>query len=218
MSEKIYAVLTGDIVNSRELSADLSKKLQRRLKSAAEEFESVFSGTMVGALGITRGDGWQVALQEPERALRLALFLRATVKSEFMTDSRVSIGIGKVDRLERENIVESTGLAFERSGHGLEDLDRGRRLVLRVEPEDPRDHIIVSLLDCLVSKWTDKESFAVAGALLQRTQDAIAENSPVSERSGKKPTRQAIGYALTRASWTTVRPCMEFFEDIRSQA
>lgn len=218
MSEKIYAVLTGDIVNSRELSADRSKKLQQRLKSAAAEFESVFPGTVVGALGITRGDGWQVALQKPERALRLALFLRAVVKSEFKTDSRVSIGIGTVDRLERDNIIESTGLAFERSGHGLEDLDKGRRLALRVEPEDPRDHIIMNLLDCLVSKWTDKESIAMAGALLHLTQDAIAENSPVSERSGKQPTRQAIGYALTRASWTTVRPCMDFFESTYAQA
>ena len=83
MSETIYAVLTGDIVNSRELSADHSKKLQQRLKSAAAEFQSVFPGTVVGTLGITRGDGWQVALQKPERALRLALFIRAVVKSEF---------------------------------------------------------------------------------------------------------------------------------------
>ena len=218
MSETIYAVLTGDIVNSRKLSADHSKKLQQRLKSAAAEFQSVFPGTVVGTLGITRGDGWQVALQKPERALRLALFIRAVVKSEFKTDSRVSIGIGTVNRLERDNIIESTGLAFERSGHGLENLDKGRRLVLHVEPGNPRDHIIINLLDCLVSKWTDKESIAVAGALLNHTQDAIAASSPVSERSGKKPTRQAIGYALTRASWTAVRPCMEFFEDNLLQA
>lgn len=218
MSEKIYAVLTGDIVKSRELSADQSKALQNRLKSAAQEFESVFPATLVGSLGITRGDGWQVALQKPEYALRLALFLRAVVKSEFKTDTRVSIGTGPVDRLEPNNIIESTGSAFEHSGHGLEGLDKARRLSLCAQPEESRDRIIMSLLDCIVSKWTDKESIAVTGVLLGRTQDEIAERSPVSERSGKKPTRQAVAYALTRASWTTVRPCIEFFEKNLTQA
>jgi hypothetical protein len=213
MSEKIYAVLTGDIVKSRDLSTEQSKALQNRLKSAASEFESVFPGTLVGRLGITRGDGWQVALQKSGYALRLALFLRAVVKSEFKTDTRVSIGTGPVDRLEPNSIVESTGPAFERSGHGLEALDKARRLALRTQPDESRDRIIMSLLDCIVSKWTDKESIAIAGVLLGRTQDEIAESSPVSERSGKKPTRQAIAFALTRASWTTVRPCIEFFEN-----
>jgi len=218
MSEQIYAVLTGDIVKSRDLAPDRSKALQDRLKSAAQEFGSVFPGSVVGALGITRGDGWQVALQKSEYALRLALFLRAVVKSEFKTDTRVSIGTGSVDRLEPNNIIESTGLAFEHSGHGLEGLGKARRLALCAQLEDPRDRIIMSLLDCIVSKWTDKESIAVAGVLLGRTQDEISDGSPISKRSGKKPTRQAVAYALTRASWTTVRPCIEFFEKNLTQA
>jgi len=124
-------------------------------KSAAQEFELVFPGSVVGSLGITRGDGWQVALQQPEYGLRLALFLRAIVKSEFKTDSRVSIGTGPVDRLEPNNIIESTGSAFEHSGHGLEGLGKVRRLALCAQTEESRDRIIMSLLDCIVSKWTD---------------------------------------------------------------
>lgn len=218
MNDKIYAVLTGDIVKSRDLSAEQSKALQTRLKSVAQDFESVFPGSVVGALGITRGDGWQVALEQPKYALRLALYLRAVVKAEFKTDTRVSIGVGPVDRLEPDNIIESTGSAFEYSGHGLEDLDKSRRLAFCAQPEEPRDRIIMSLLNCIASQWTDKESIAVAGALLGRTQDVIAENSPISERSGQKPTRQAIGDALTRAAWTAVRPCIEFFESQLGQA
>jgi hypothetical protein len=76
----------------------------------------------------------------------------------------------------------------------------------------------MNLLDCVAGKWTDKEAIAMAGVLLHRTQDEIAESSPVSERFGKKPTRQAIGYALTRESWTTVRPCIDFFENTLPQA
>lgn len=218
MSEKIYAVLTGDIVKSRALSADQSKVLQQRLKSATAEFGVVFPGTVVGNLGITRGDGWQVALQKPGHALRLALYLRAVVKSEFNTDTRVSGGIGSVDRLEPENIIESTGLAFERSGHGLEQLRKTSRLSYNSEASSRRDELIIRLLDCIACKWTDKEAIALAGALLNQTHDKIAENSPVSERSGKKPTRQAIGDALARASWPEVQSCIDFFERLPGQA
>ena len=211
MSEKIYAVLTGDIVKSRRLTAEQSKALQQRMKSAASEFNQTFSGTLAGKLGITRGDGWQVALQKPEHALRLALYLRAIVKSEFDTDTRVSIGIGSVDRLELENIIESTGLAFERSGHGLEMVRRGCRLTIDSDAIDRGEELIIRLLDCIVSRWTSKAAIALAGVLLNQTHDEISENSPISERSGKKPTRQAVGDALGRASWPEVQACIEFF-------
>ena len=218
MSEKIYAVLTGDIVKSRSLEPEQSKALQQRLKSATAEFDSIFPGTLVGKLGITRGDGWQVALENSGLALRLALYLRAVVKSEFKTDTRVSIGIGPVDRLELDNIIESTGLAFERSGHGLEALGKRQRLVFSSDLSDRRDEMIFQLLDCIICKWTSKESFALAGALLNLTHDAIAEGSPANERSGKKPTRQAISDALTRSSWLETQACIDFLEKASAQA
>ena len=218
MEHKIYAVLTGDIVKSRDLSSEHSKALQERLKSAAMDFQKVFPGTVVGKLGITRGDGWQVAMQKPEYALRLALFIRAVVKSEFKTDTRVSIGVGTVDRLEMDNIVESTGAAFVLSGHGLEMLPKGRRIVLCAESKDPRDRLIVKLLDCFISKWTVKEAEALAGVLIKLTHDKVAERSPVSARSGKKPTRQAVGDALSRASWLEIESCVNFYEETGWQA
>jgi len=108
---------------------------------------SFFPGTFAGRLCITRGDGWQVALQKPENALRLGLFIRSVVKSEFKTDTRVSIGLGTVDRLEPDNIVESTGPAFILSGHGLEALAKGCCIAMHTASDDPRDRLIVQLFD-----------------------------------------------------------------------
>ncbi len=62
MSEKNYTVLSGDIVKSRNLTPEQSKRLQQRMKSAASDFGLRFSGALAGTLGITRSDGWQVAL------------------------------------------------------------------------------------------------------------------------------------------------------------
>ena len=56
MQQNIFAVLTGDIVKSRDSSVDQLKSLQVRLKSVTGEFAKVFPDTIVGKLGITRGD------------------------------------------------------------------------------------------------------------------------------------------------------------------
>ncbi len=211
MGEKIYAVLTGDIVNSRELSADRSKELQLRLKSAAAEFEAVFPGTVVGALGITRGDGWQVALQKPERALRLALFLRAVVKSEFNTDSRVSIGIGTVDRLERDHIIESTGLAFERSGHGLETMSSKRCLFFRAAESSGRRYsaeaLLVEWLDIMMSSATEKQVPLLAQVLLGNKQVQIAQMTG--------SVQSTVSEGLRAAGWNEMNEILRHFEKYR---
>ena len=216
MNNKIYAVLTGDIVKSRDLSSDQTKKLQQRLKSAAMDFQTVFAETVVGKLGITRGDGWQVALQRPEYALRFALFIRAVVKAEFQTDTRVSIGIGPVDRLEKNNIVESTGMAFELSGHGLEMLPGNRRIDLCTESDDSRDRLIVKLLDCLVSKWNQKNSFVMAHTLLNKTQEQIADLSPVNEKTKKKPVRQTIQKMQKNLGFGVIQETFDYVEKATS--
>lgn len=217
MSEKRYAVLTGDIVKSRELSAERSRALQQRLKSAVSEFESVFPGTMVGGLGITRGDGWQVALQKPGNALRLALFLRAVVKSEFNTDTRVSIGIGTVDRLELNNIIESTGLAFERSGHGLENMEKKERMVLEKGSPANAEQVVTALLDCLVGKWRQRQAFVAAYSLLDKTQEEIALLSPVDPKTGKKPSRQAVGKTQNQIRFNVVEETVQFLSNATSE-
>lgn len=212
MSEKIYAVLTGDIVKSRDLTPKQSKALQQRLKSAAAEFDRNFPGTLAGKLGITRGDGWQVALQKPEHALRLALYLRAIVKSEFDTDTRVSIGTGPVDRLETGNIVESTGQAFERSGHGLENL--GKKRHLRIVDElgaKGRNQIVADLLDCLVNRWSERQAFVAACSLLTKTQDEIADASPINAETGKKPSRQAVAKTQDQINFDVIEEAIQFF-------
>ncbi|MBC8206109.1 MAG: hypothetical protein ISR84_00245 [Kiritimatiellales bacterium] len=211
MSEKFYAVLTGDIVKSRELSANQSKALQNRLKSTAQEFESVFPGSVVGALGITRGDGWQVALQKPEYALRLALFLRVIVKSEFKTDTRVSIGIGPVDRLEPNNIIESTGLAFERSGHGLESISAKRFLVFNTGKIADRiqsaELLLVEWLDTLLSCASVAQVPLLTLSLLEHKQVRIAQVTGYAQST--------VSEGLAAAGWGQIKGILHHFEKYR---
>jgi hypothetical protein len=146
----------------------------------------------------------------------LALFLRAVVKSEFKTDTRVSIGIGTVDRLEPDNIIESTGLAFERSGHGLENMEKKDRLVLEKDRPANAEQVVTALLDCLVGQWRERQAFVAAYSLLDKTQEEIAQLSPVNPKTGEKPSRQAVGKTQNQIRFNVVEETIRFLSNATS--
>jgi hypothetical protein len=211
MEKQSYAVLTGDIVASRKLLPERSKALQQRLKTVTSDFNSTFPGSIVGTLGITQGDGWQVALKKPVKALRLALFLRAVVKADFETDTRVSIGIGTVERLETGNIIESTGLAFERSGHGLELLkNRKSRMSYRTSVTSGRlvsaELLLVAWLDSLATLATAKQASLLREVLLNLKQEKVAEKRGLAQST--------VSEGLTAVGWNEIRGIVNHFENI----
>ncbi|MFO7937985.1 MAG: hypothetical protein R6V06_10340 [Kiritimatiellia bacterium] len=211
MDQKIYAVLTGDIVKSRNLSAGQLRNLQVRLKSASIDFEQVFPGSVVGNLGITRGDGWQVALQKPEYALRLALYIRAVVKSVFKTDTCVSIGIGPAE-LVKDNIIESTGLAFERSGLGLESLKNkiirmayhSHKITGRLESAES---LLVSWLDLLITPASEKQASLLKEVLIKLKQEEVAEKKGV--------VQSTVSEGLKAVGWHEMKRILNHFEKYR---
>lgn len=211
MNNKVYAVLTGDIVKSRDLSSDQTRKLQQRLKSAAMDFQTVFADTVVGKLGITRGDGWQVALQKPEYALRFALFIRAVVKAEFQTDTCVSMGIGPAE-LVKDKIIESTGLAFERSGLGLESLKNknirmayySHKITGRLESAES---LLVSWLDLLITPGTEKQASLLKEVLIKLKQDDVAEKMGL--------VQSTVSEGLKAVGWHEMKRILNHFEKYR---
>jgi len=211
MNNKVYAVLTGDIVKSRDLSSDQTRKLQQRLKSAAMDFQTVFADTVVGKLGITRGDGWQVALQKPEYALRFALFIRAIVKAEFQTDTCVSMGIGPAE-LVKDKIIESTGLAFERSGLGLESLKNknirmayySHKITGRLESAES---LLVSWLDLLITPGTEKQASLLKEVLIKLKQDDVAKKMGL--------VQSTVSEGLKAVGWHEMKRILNHFEKYR---
>ncbi len=210
--EKIYAVLTGDLVKSSRLTNVESSGAMARLKKVATAFAEQHPNSVVGRMDTFRHDSWQLLLENPALAFRIAVFLRAALKlqSDASTkyDTRISIGIGKVELVSKRRISDSRGPAFTCSGKGLDAID-GRCLAL-VTGDDPStlwhmlERGVVPLIDCVVSDWTPTESRAVYGALKGWTQEESAKNWPQRVKTDKKPTRQAVGDSLLRAHWSTV--------------
>ncbi len=209
---RTYAVLTGDIIDSSQLEPerlDASFALLRRL---VVEFEQTYAGSVVGQPDIFRGDSWQLCLQRPSLALTAAVFIRAGFKAEKL-DTRIGIGIGPVERLQKNRISESSGPAFIHSGRILDNLGKHRTMALDGAgyldasgfARSSVDHLVpgVGLLDAHIIRWSQREAVAVYGTLRKLSQDKIAVLPQARTKQGTPPSQQAIQKALARIYWTT---------------
>ena len=214
MSEnpKFYAVLTGDIVNSTALAPDELESVRGWLSDAIDEVKHWKRGLVRGNAEFFRGDAWQLLLAEPALALRTAVFLRASLLAEPRVDSRVSIGLGRVEKISRGRISLSTGEAFSLSGRALDQMTQYSRMTIEV-PQSAGAMaawfpVIAGLCDSLISQWTARQAEIVCLAITpgEQTQEEIAETLVPAV------SRQAVTKALDSANWHSIRAAIRQFE------
>ncbi|MFK7900371.1 MAG: SatD family protein [Cyclobacteriaceae bacterium] len=111
----MIAILTGDIINSREL-----KDSNEWIVPFKEAFNSL--GNEPKNWEIFRGDSFQLEVA-PENALYVAIQLKTTAKNILPLDVRIAIGIGEKE-YDSENITESNGEAFINSGEQFDELKK----------------------------------------------------------------------------------------------
>lgn len=210
-------MLTGDVVGSSALSVPL----RRKLATAFMAIESELSDwpEVLPPLSRFRGDGWQLLVLEPSRSLRVALFIRASLRMRFegqKLDTRVGIGIGRVDFVPGKRVAEGYGSAYRLSGAALDrkgwrrlvfgGIDRGDRL--KEHSGFERDvQVVLDLLDPIVKEWTPSQARAVVETLMGRTQHEVA-----SRWEGGRITQQAVAQHLSRSSWGIVQSALAWYE------
>lgn len=168
---KTIAVITGDLVRSRKISQEDIPVVLRKLKDIFDELNKhLLDGK--AAFDIFRGDGFQLVLGSPEKALLAAILIRAGLRSfkpsshtdrlvsYTYIDARVAVGVGGVRYLgtwpsdqkiynaylqwKQVNASESQGEAFERSGFLLDSMKkRGIRLGIDVTREEVNRELMV---------------------------------------------------------------------------
>lgn len=220
LNKKAYAVLTGDIVNSSELTSSQSTNAMQWLRDAAKRFGILYPQSIYGELDTFRHDSWQILMVRPELSFRLSVYLRTSLKlhsdrrSKF--DSRISVGIGEVEFFSESRISDSRGNAFTVSGRNLDTMSQNR-LVCAVQ-DGYSDCIrmfcisAVPLLDCIVTDWTPAEAQAINGTIEGLTQERITELLPPSPHTGRKITRQAVSDSLKRGYWSIVADVLHGIE------
>ncbi len=207
-SEKIYAVLTGDVVASSQYEPSELMKIMERLRQGSEDFSAAFPGVVCGKLAVFSGDGWQMLLTDWRKALRAAAFMRAVVKADekLKVDTRIAIGLGRVDQatLNLDKISELTGEAFERSGRALKEMKKPFLMTWAMPGEESEtealpDRLLAGsfqLLNEMISRWKPGQAQSVRLALLGKQQEQIAKELQVSQ--------PVVSKSLNNAGWRGV--------------
>jgi hypothetical protein len=215
--EKLYAVITGDIVRSSALSPAERRRLLKVIEAGSRSIRKILGAGIPMDIDVFRGDSWQMLVTEPAQSLRAALMFRALLRWQMEShqfDTRLAIGIGTVDLPPRKRVSEGSGDAFRHSGTALDGLKK-RRMCFSFPGSDcerPLD-VVIHLLDEIAVHWTDKQAHAVIGAMQGWTQEKIARSW------GDPPiTQQTAAQHLEGAGWNAVDRGLGEFERLLARA
>lgn len=206
----VFAVLTGDLIDSTSLDTNGRELARDLLVSSIDSLNSWLPSSKIvyGEPEIFRGDQWQTLLAQPKFAFRSAVYVRAKLIAMGF-DSRISIGVGEVDRISRQRVSMSDGDAFVRSGRGLDEMQRPN-LAIAVPPDlsniGPWLQAIVELSDAILLGWTKRQAEVVAIAIHLAGLNQIE----IGTRLNTSP--QAISKSLKSARWDALNFAIKTFE------
>lgn len=201
-------IITGDVVASSEIPPGLREQLLPTIRRTVEELRAISPME----IEFFRGDSFQIIVDAPEKVLKIAVLLRAGLKSrtpgqDKLWDARISIGVGGIS-LRAEKIVESDGEAFQFSGRGLDEIGK-HRLAIKTPWSHVNEELSVSTLfaDDIVTGWTQAQAEVVYLSLLHDT-----TQKEVASLMGK--SAQNVNKLLSTARESLVRAYLERYETL----
>ena len=155
----MISIITGDIIHSQKVSPSLwldILKVQLNLV-----------GQTPGKWEIFRGDSFQVEIEDPSDALKVAIKIKASIKCIKQIDVRMAIGIGDKTH-NAPKITESNGSAFVNSGAQFEKMKK-EKLNLAVSSSSEkfnRDmNLFLRLASIAMDNWSANSAQTVKAAL-----------------------------------------------------
>lgn len=185
----MVAVITGDIINSRKVSSEIWLP---RLKE-------YFASSIVDSdkWEVYRGDSFQLEVSV-EKALEVALCIKALIKSNNKIDVRMAIGIGEKD-FKGNKITESYGTAYINSGESFERI-KNNTLILKSPFSEFDEYFnpILKLLSFISNNWKPVTSETIFYALTH--QDLLQKE--IAEKLSKDTT--TVNKALKRGGYDEI--------------
>ena len=192
--DKIKGVITGDIIGSSDIQIKYRDFLLESIRKIVDEL-SIIEPIKIE---LFRGDSFQMIIDAPENAIKIAVLLRAGLKSHTPKeckktwDVRLSLGVGTIS-YHASNIVLSDGEAFQYSGRELDEMGK-RHLIVKTRWADVNEELRVStaFADEIISSWTVSQAQVSYQALLYNTsQKDIAHKFQKSAQNISKLLRAA---------------------------
>ena len=191
------AVITADIINSREVSPEIwLNPLKITLQSIGEEYT---------AWEIFRGDSIQIMI-EPEKALEVAVLLKSAIKQIPSIDIRIGIGIGDIT-YQSEKVTTSNGSAFVNAGEAFDGLKK-RTLAIKTPWQD-FDKVINIMLN-LATLTMDNWKPAMAEIVYKQLENPESKQIEIAQILNKKQSN--VSYSLKKAGYEEIKDCLRFYK------
>jgi hypothetical protein len=195
----MIAVITGDIINSREVKAsdwlESLKNALNRYGNSSEDWE------------VYRGDSFQLKTNI-ESSLEACLYIKACIKQFNALDVRMAIGIGN-SKGPIGKITEEQGEAFYRSGECFENLKSNH---LAINTGDEQQDIILNLMLDLglltFNAWSSVDAVTLKVILEhpEYTQKQIAELL--------KKSPSTISFTLQKVGYKEIQSLLKYYNSI----
>lgn len=211
---KIYAVITGDIVKSSDLNRTERATLLKVLKEIFEKINGLSDEKEGGMpFEIYRGDSFQGVLSDPVQALKVCLLFKVSLRASTETtlkkawDARIALGLGSISFISEKG-AEGDGEAFRRSGPELDDMKGDNRLKIRTpwKEVDQELDVLCSFADVVISRWTTQQAEVILGQMEGLTQQQIASRYNISQ--------VAVHHRLKNSGWTAMSKFLDRYEII----
>lgn len=208
---KIGAIITGDIIASTKMESDDRDMMLASLQSLPD----ILSPIEKVRVEIFRGDSFQIGICQAHNSLKIALAVRAYLRTHKMfsskkvIDARVAIGIGSIE-YEADTLSTSDGEAFRISGRLLDRMEK-RRLEIMTPWDKVNDALSLNtaFADDIISSWTQSQSrIELASYIISENRNEIASQLGIS--------RQMVDKSMKISKQPLIRAYIKRFEKIIS--
>ena len=196
----MLAVITADIVHSVKTEPQTLEHAQTYLRKRMASLRE----RDLGNGELYRGDGIQIALRDPHRALDCVLELSAFLATHGI---KLTLSIAVADGHLNQSVGISQGPAFLLSGRTLDQASRGQWLFSSSQSQLSAEfYCTLDLLGFIVQQWTAKQAEVIHYWLTHDRcdQQTIAKGLQMTPQNVSLHWRKAAGPQLIR--------CLEQFE------
>jgi len=205
---KIYAVITGDIINFTKLAPE-------NRHSLIEDFEKLLKSWIKKSMDaeIYRGDSYQVlfddVMEAMNRSIQLLCWfkLRSDQANHIYLGTRISVGIGEVS-YRGKNVLSSDGEAFHLSGRNFDQMKVGELLAIKTKDDDKNGaiEVILNFVNKIIKEWTLAQAEVIFLLLEGKTQQEVADKLSLSQPS--------VNSRIKLANWKDVEFAIKYISEV----
>lgn len=205
MSDTVYAVISGEIADSRKIAQEQLGKIPDIIRASLKEVNEKVDAAHRLVYEIIRMDEFLCLTSIPHSALHSMMLLASEFRHKsykelnIRTELRLSLGIGPAELFQNE-LRESDGTAFRYADNGLRTMKRNQRLVITSGNREMDDEFQVAcgFMDILIHDWSDDQAEAVFHSLTGKNQVEISETLNISQPAVNRRLKAAHVEAVER--------------------